>query len=88
MYDWLTILLLGFIHALEVAVLPAFALLVLVSLGYRARTGRWLALWKLGLVLLLVTLVATALLSWRWHEETQLPSVGACAAPLVTTASA
>ena len=89
MNDWLTLLSIGSIHALELVVLPAFVLLALGSLAWRARTGAWIALWKLGVALLLIALVATATFAWLWREETAASGpVGAFAPGCVSQASA
>jgi uncharacterized membrane protein YeiB len=89
MNDWLTLLSIGSIHALEVVVLPAFVLLALGSLAWRARTGAWIALWKLGVALLVIALVATATFAWLWRQETAASDgPGARRGPHVRLASA
>lgn len=65
---WLSALLVGFVTALRFASLPALALLVLFSLAWKKKQGAWIPLWKLGLVLLAVTVVATVGFAFWWND--------------------
>ncbi len=69
MSTWTTALGVGFVTALRFVALPSFGMLVLFSLGWRGRTGRWLPLWKLGVVLLAATALGTLAFAVAWQDQ-------------------
>lgn len=64
---WLSALVVGFLTAIRFAILPALGLLVLFSLGWHAKRGAWIPLWKLASVLLAVAVVSTLVFTVLWR---------------------
>jgi hypothetical protein len=73
---WASLLSAGFVTALRFVALPGFAVLVAISLGWHAKKQTWLPLWKLGLALLVATLVGTLAFALAWRSELYPNRVG------------
>lgn len=64
---WLSALVVAFLTAIRFVILPALVLLALISFGWRAHTGTWIPLWKLGAALLGIAVVSTLLFTVLWQ---------------------
>lgn len=65
---WLSALLIAFLTALRFVIIPAFAVLAVISFGVRGKRGAWIPLWKLGLVLLGIAIVSTLFFAVLWKD--------------------
>lgn len=63
-----TALVAGFVTALRFAALPALVGLAAFSVLWKRKKGAWIPLWKLGAVLLGVTVLATIVFAARWSD--------------------